>query len=213
MLTSQIDQAIAILSRGCEGIEAVMSTNLESNRFTNALEDLQRLSKENQIPIAIVGGLAAIRYGYPAATQDIDVAISKRDLSTLLFVSPRYGFKVVWESKIGWHTLTHGHVEINIVPEGGRARDTSPTEIPGPMDMGVNSGLDYARIESWVELKISSGRQKDRAHIVEVLKKSEQSAIKRIVDHLLHIDESYKKTFEELLVQAIEERQQEQNRR
>jgi hypothetical protein len=213
MLASEIDQAIAILRRGCEGIEAVMSSNLESNRFTNALEDLQRLSNENQIPIAIVGGLAAIRYGYPAATQDIDIAISKRDLGTLVVVASRYGFKVVWESKIGWHTLTHGDVELNIVPEGGRARDTSPTEIPGPMEMGVLSGLDYARIESWVELKVSSGRQKDRAHIVEVLKKSEQPTIDRIVGHLAQIDESYKITFDELLVEAIEERQQEQNRR
>jgi hypothetical protein len=40
MLASEIDQAIAILSRGCEGIEAVMSGHLEANRFTNALEDL-----------------------------------------------------------------------------------------------------------------------------------------------------------------------------
>jgi hypothetical protein len=123
MLASEIDQAIAILSRGCEGIEAVMSSNLESNRFTNALEDLQWLSKENQIPIAIVGGLAAIRYGYAAATQDIDIAISKRDLGKLVFVAARYGFKVVWESETGWHTLTHGDVEIYVVPEGGRGKN------------------------------------------------------------------------------------------
>jgi thiamine biosynthesis protein ThiC len=213
MLTSEMDKAIAILSRGCEGIEAVMSSNLEANRFTNAFEDLQRLSTENQIPIAIVGGLAAIRYGYSAATQDIDIAISKRDLETLVHVASRYGFKVVWESKIGWHTLTHGDVEINVVPEGGRARDSSPTEIPGPTEMGVMSGMDYARIESWVELKISSGRQKDLAHIVEVLKKSEQPTIKRIIDHLEHTNESYKKMFDGLLVEAVKERQQEQNRR
>ena len=213
MLTTEMNRAIAILSRGCEGIEAVMSSTSESNRFTNALEDLQRLSNENQIPIAIVGGLATIRYGYPAATQDIDIAVSERDLGTLVHVASRYRFKVVWESKIGWHTLIHGDVDIKVVPEGGRAKDTSPTSIPSPIEMGVISGLDYARIESWVELKISSGRQKDRAHIVEVLKKSDQSTIDRIAGHLRQIDESYSLAFRDLLAEAIEERQQEQNRR
>jgi len=70
------------------------------------------------------------------------------------------GFKVAWESTLGWHALTHEDVEINIVPEGGKARDTSPTLIPGPDQMGVKSGLEYASIESWMELKISSGRHR-----------------------------------------------------
>jgi hypothetical protein len=168
---------------------------------------------EENIPIAIVGGLAAIKYGYAAATQDIDVAVGKKYLQNLMMLAPAYGFKVASESKLGWHTLTHGDVEINIVPEGGRARDTSPTTIPSPEQMGVSHGLLYARIESWMELKISSGRQKDRAHVVEVLKKSTSEMVERTREHLRHTHITYVEQFERLLAEAIAEDQQEKDRR
>ena len=214
-LCPDIEQALSTLCRGCEGIDAVltMSTDTDGNRFSRALTDLQQLANEQNIPIAIVGGLGAIRYGYPAATQDIDIAVSKDQLGKLIRSAPRYGMVVVWESKTGWHTLTHGDVEINVVPEGGRARDSSPTEIPGPHRMGVEAGLKYASIESWVELKVSSGRQKDRAHVVEVLKKADEPTIARIHDHLAQVHVEYALTFDQLLAEAIEERQQEKDRR
>ncbi len=91
---------------------------------------------------------------------------------------------------------------LNIVPEGGKARDTSPTLIPGPQQMGLDTGLHFAPIEYWMELKISSGRQKDRAHVVEVLKTMNQSGV-----------EKYEQTFIELLTEAETERQQEKGRK
>jgi len=212
-LSIEIERAIAILCRGSEGIAAVMNTDTEQNRFSRALEGLQRIALERGIPIAIVGGLGAIRYGYPAATQDIDVSVSKSQLQSFIDAAPQYGFKVAWESKSGWHTLMHGDVEINVVPEGGRARDSSPTLIPGPAEMGVESGLQYASIESWVELKISSGRQKDRAHIVEVLKKSKEETFDSIQRHLASVHESYAVQFAQLLSEALVERDQEKERR
>lgn len=211
--TSDIELALSTLNRGCEGIDAVMEMSTDGNRFSRALSDLQQLANEQNIPIAIVGGLGAIRYGYPAATQDIDIAVCKDQLRELIRLAPRYGMVVAWESKTGWHTLTHGDVEINVVPEGGRARDASPTEIPGPQQMGVDSGLKYASIESWVELKISAGRQKDRAHVVEVLKKADETTIARIRDHLARVHAEYELAFRQLLAEAIEERQQEKKRR
>lgn len=190
-----------------------MNTNTEENRLSLALQDLQRLAVEQDIPIAIVGGLGAIRYGYPAATQAIDIAVQQDHLAGLLLAAPRYGFKIAWESTTGWHTLTHGDVEINVVPEGGRAKDSSPTEIPGPKQMGVLRGLDYASIESWIELKISSGRQKDLAHVVEVLKKADEKSIVKIEQHLLQVYESYSALFKQLLPEAIAESGQEKDRR
>jgi len=187
--------------------------NSEANRFTRALQDLQRLAEQEKIPLAIVGGLGAIHFGYPAATQDIDIAVGRDNLQSVIGAATRHGFKVAWESKLGWHTLTHADVEINIVPEGGKARDTSPTVIPGPHEMGLNTGLHYAPVEFWMELKISSGRQKDRAHVVEVLKAMDQSGIERIRDHLELIHTQYEQTFLELLTEAEDERQQERERR
>ena len=105
-LSPQIQAAVETPRRGCEGISAVLQRSTSSeNRFTNALLDLQRLSMEHNIPNAIAGGLAAIRYGYPAAPQDIDVEIEKDKLTELILRALQYGFTVAWESKTGWHTL------------------------------------------------------------------------------------------------------------
>ncbi len=212
-LSFAIKSALETLSRGSECIDAVRNINSEENRFTRALEDLQRLAEKEHISLAIVGGLGAIHFGYPAATQDIDIAIDRRNLQSLIEASSRYGLKVAWESKLGWHTLTHEDVEIKVVPEGGKARDSSPTVIPGPKKMGLDSGLHYAPIEYWMELKISSGRQKDRAHVVEVLKTLRPIAIEKIRNHLCNVHSQYEQMFIELLVEAEAERKQEKERK
>lgn len=211
-LPNTFTESLLILARGAESVSAVMGTSSDENRFTAALEALQRLSQKHQIPIAIVGGLGAIRYGYPAATQDIDIAVAKHQLETILRVAPEYGFKIAWQADSGWHTVTFGDVEINIVPEGGKAKNSSPTTIPGPIELGVSAGLGYANLAGWAELKISSGRQKDRAHVVEVLKKSDAPSVGKIRKHLANVHESYLATFIELLEEAKQERKQEDER-
>ena len=162
--------------------------------------------------MAIVGGLAAIRYGYPAATQDIGIAIARDHLDSLLRKAVSYGFKVASNAPSGWHTLTHDDVEINIVPEGGKARNTSPTTIPSPAQLGVAIGLDYASLPGWMELKISSGRQKDRGHLVEVMKQTDAPALLSARQHLAHIHATYLAAFDQLLEAAQEEKVQEQER-
>ena len=183
------------------------------NRFSSALSALAKLAEAEQLPLVIVGGLAAIHFGHAAATQDIDIAVGGSDLDRLIMLAPEYGFKVAWKSTKVWHTLTYGEVEIKIVPEGGRARDDAPTSIPDPASMGVTQGLDYASLESWVELKISSNRQKDRGHIVEVLKRTPVDQLEGIARHLRHVHADYAETYNELLEQAKTERDQENKRR
>lgn len=209
-LPSAILDAVALLDRGSESVRAVMSN--EENRFARALEDLQRLATEENIPLAIVGGLAAIRYGYPAATQDIDIAVARSQLDAFLHAAPKYGFKIAWEAKSGWHTLMHGDVEINVVPEGGKAKNTAPTTIPGPTQLGVLQGLDYASLPGWIELKLSSGRQKDKAHTVEAMKKAAAEAMQTVREHLARVHPSYLELFEQLLAEAAEEKAQEGER-
>jgi hypothetical protein len=206
-LADDIVAAIATLERGSESVRAVMTG--ESNRFGRALEDLQKLADSEGFPIAIVGGLGAIRYGYPAATQDIDIAVGRDHLDALLRAAPLFGFKVAWEAKSGWHILAHGDVEINVVPEGGKARNNAPTAIPGPVQLGVDAGLGYASLPGWMELKLSSGRQKDRAHVVEVLKISQSDAIGAARRHLAGVHQQYLALFDQLLQQASEEAAQE----
>ncbi len=209
-LPDAIVASVAILNRGAESVRAVLAG--EENRFSRALTDLQRLSLAEGIPLAIVGGLGAIHFGYPAATQDIDIAVASGQLDLLLKAAPTYGFKIAWQATSGWHTLTHGDVEINIVPEGAKARKTSPTTIPGPDKLGVVQGLNYASLPGWIELKISSGRLKDRAHIVEIMKKNPIESLNTVRDHLELVHPSYAELFDQLLEEAQEEESQEQQR-
>ena len=96
--------------------------------------------------------------------------------------------------------LTHDDVEINVVPEGGKARTTAPTSVPSPTKLGVPTGLDYADLPGWMELKLSSGRQKDRAHIVEVMKVADDEVIRQAREVRLQlIDMAYLSPFRSAL--------------
>jgi hypothetical protein len=200
----------ALLERGSESIRAV--TKGEQNRFTRVFEALNRLSLATGTPLAVVGGMAAIHFGYPAITEDVDVVAPHDALDRLLNDAPQYGFKVKWRSKAGWHTLTFEDIEINIVPEGGRARDSAPTTIPGPRSLGVAAGLGYADLPGWIELKISSGRAKDRTHIIEVLKTLASEQIAEITSRIATIHARYAEVLGQLITEADEEKRQENER-
>ncbi len=189
-----------------------MSKANEQNRFALAIGALEKLGKDHEIPLAIVGGLGAIRYGYAAATEDIGIAVGVNHLNKMIDLAPSYGFRVVWRAKSGWHTIAFGDVEINIVPEGGKARDDAPTTIPGPPQLGVVHGLDYASLPGWFELKISSARQKDLGHMVEVLKRMDAKQLAQVNQHLSRIHAEYHASFQQLVAQAAKEKQQERRR-
>ena len=209
-LSPELSAGAALLQRGSESIRAV--TAAESNRFTRAFEALNRLAHADEIPLAIVGGLAAIHFGYPAITEDIDIVVSKDDLDRLLVDAPQYGFKVKWRSTTGWHTLAFEDVEINIVPEGGKARDSSPTTIPGPRALGVSAGLTFSDLPGWIELKLSSGRAKDRTHVVEVLKNPDDAKISAIRKHTAGVHAQYATLLDQLIAEADDEKRQEHER-
>jgi hypothetical protein len=200
----------ALLQRGSESIRAV--TAGEQNRFTRAFTALNQLATATGAPLAVVGGLAAIHFGYPAITEDIDIVVARDAIDRLLVEAPFHGFKVKWRSKSGWHTLAFEDVEINIVPEGGKARDSSPTTIPGPQALGVASGLGYSQLPGWMELKLSSGRVKDRTHIVEILKTLAPETIAAIRRHITGVHSQYTELLDHLIDAANEERRQEEER-
>jgi hypothetical protein len=209
-LRPELRAGAAVLERGSESIRAV--TAREQNCFTRAFDALNRLALANGTPFAVVGGLAAIHFGYPAITENVDIVVARDALDRLIAEAPQFGFKVKWRSKAGWHTLQFEDVEINIVPEGGRARDSAPTTIPGPRDLGVASGLGFSDLPGWIELKLSSGRAKDRTHIIEVLKILAPDKIAEIRRHVSTVHARYRKLLDQLIGEANEEKQQESDR-
>ncbi len=193
-------------------VAAVKRPGEENSEFDQALDVLRVLSRKEGIPIAIVGGMTAIKYGYERNTQDIDVVAARQHLDPLVRVAPTYGIKVIWNDPHGWHKLEYGGVRIEVIPEGGKPRKNAPTTIPGPRQLGVAEGMDYANLEGWMETKLASDRRQDQADVVQVLKKVDLAAIERIRAHIAGVHSIYLRLLEELLTAAEEEKEQESER-
>ena len=193
-------------------IAAVNRPGEENSEFDRALAVLKDLAKKERIPIAIIGGLAAIKHGYQRLTNDIDVVVGQQHLDTVIRVAPKYGIKVIWQDPRGWHKLQYDVMRIEIIPEGGKPNKDAPTLIPGPKQLGVSEGMEYAKLEGWIETKLSSGRLHDRADVVRVLKKKSPADIERTRQHLAGVHPIYLRLFEELVIAAEEEKEQEAER-
>jgi hypothetical protein len=119
---------------------------------------------------------------------------------------------VIWQDPQGWHKLHYNGVDIEVVPEGGKARKDAPTTIPGPRQLGVLQGAGYSNLEGWVETKLSSGRSQDRADVVRIMKRADAAAIASISKHLAGVHSTYLRLFDELCAAAKEEMEQERER-
>lgn len=175
-------------------------------RFSQTFSALEQMANDHQLAIAVVGGLAAIHYGYATTTEDVDILLATNQQDLFLRQSAKYGFKIQRRSPKGWHILEHSSgVEINVVPEGGMPRDDAPVVVPSPADVGVPVGLAYASLAGWIELKLGSYRQKDRAHVVEVLKTLDPGKVEEVRSRLQMIHQVLLDRFDELARLAAEE--------
>jgi hypothetical protein len=193
-------------------VAAVKGHDAQKSKFAKALATLKALSRKEGIPLAIVGGLAAIHYGYERFTKDIDVVVRSGNLDILARVAPRYGMKVIWHDPEGWHKLQFEGVPIDVIPEGRMPRKDAPTGIPGPKQLGVRTGAGYARIAGWVETKLGSYRVQDRADVVQVIKVTTPATLRRIRKRLGKAHAIYVRRFDELVAAAREEKEQERER-
>ena len=69
-------------------VATVSGRDAQESKFAKALATLKALSRKEGIPLAIVGGLAAIRHGYERFTKDIDVVARSVNLDVLARVAP-----------------------------------------------------------------------------------------------------------------------------
>jgi hypothetical protein len=193
-------------------VAAVKGHEAQESKFTKALATLTALSRKEGIPLAIVGGLAAIHHGCERFTKDIDVVVRSGNLDTFLRVAPHYEIKVIWRDPDGWHKLQCEGVPIDVVPEGRKPRRDAPADIPGPEQMGVREGVGYAAIAGWIETKLGSYRVQDRADVVQVIKVTAPATLRRVRKHLGKVHAIYLQRFDELLEAAKEEKDQERER-
>jgi len=209
MKTIDTPQALLDLE---EVVAAVKGREAQHTRIAEALGTLKALARKEGIPLAIVGGLAAIHHGYERFTKDIDVVVRSRNLDIFLRVAPQYGIKIIWADPEGWHKLQCEGVPIDVVPEGRKPRKDAPTTIPAPDELGVREGADYAGLAGWMETKLGSYRVQDRADIVQVLKVTSPAGLRKIRKHLSSVHATYLQRMEELLTTANDEKEQERER-
>src|SRR6266446_2737283 len=202
-------EAMATLDRT---VAAVKGHEERESKFARALATLNALSRKEGIPLAIVGGLAAIHHGYERFTRDIDIVVRSANLDILTRVAPQYGIKVIWNDPDGWHKLQCEGVPIDVVPEGRKPRKDAPTAIPTPEQLGVREGAGYAGISGWMETKLGSYRVQDQADIVQVIKVTTPATLRKIRKHVAKTHAIYLRRFDELLGAAKEEKEQERER-
>jgi hypothetical protein len=193
-------------------VAAVKGQDAQESKFAKALATLKTLSRKEGIPLAIVGGLAAIHHGYERFTKDIDIVVRSINLDILARVAHHYGIKVIWKDPDGWHKLQCEGVPIDVVPEGRKPRKDAPTAIPGPEQLGVRESVGYAGIAGWMETKLGSYRVQDRADVVQVIKVATPATLKKIRKHLGIAHALYLRRFDELFEAAKEEKEQERDR-
>jgi hypothetical protein len=201
-------------------VAAVKGHDAQDSKVGKVLETLKALARQEDIPLAIIGNLAAIHHGSKNFTKDIDIVVQKdidivvqsAHLDVLTRVAPRYGIKVIWTDPDGWHKLQCEGVSIDVVPEGRKPRKDAPAAIPGPEQLGVREGADYASIAGWMETKLGSYRVQDQADVVQVIKVTTAVALRRVRTRLAKTHATYLQRFDELLAAAREEKLQERQR-
>jgi len=209
MNITQLAEALGSLERT---VAAVKGQDEQDSTMAHALATLRRLSHKEAIPLAIVGGLAAIYHGYERYTKDIDIVVRSANLDILTRIAPRYGIKVIWHDPQGWHKLQCEGIAIDVIPEGGKPRKDAPTTIPSPDQLGVREGAEYANLAGWMETKLGSNRIQDQADIVRVLKVTPSARFGESRAHLVKVHAIYLQRFEVLLETATEEMEQERER-
>lgn len=193
-------------------VDAVKGEGTHESKFVKVLASLKELSRKEGIPLAIVGGLAALHHGYERFTKDIDIVVRSGHLDVLTRVAPQYKIEVVWKDPDGWHKLQCEGVPIDVVPEGRKPRNDAPTAIPSPDQLGVREGAEFATLAGWMETKFGSYRVQDRADVVQILKSTTPATLKKIRKRLADVHAIYLQRFEELLGAAKEEKDQERER-
>ena len=193
-------------------VAAVKGDDAHNSKLAGALAILKTLARKDGIPLAIVGGLAAIHHGYERYTKDIDIVVQSDNLDILARVAPNYGIKVIWKDPDGWHKLQYEEVRIDVVPEGRKPRKDAIVTIPGPEQLGVLKGAEYASLAGWIETKLGSYRLQDRADVVRVIKVTSAAALRRRRRQLGKAHAIYLQRFDELLAAAEEEKEQERDR-
>ena len=133
-------------------------------------DELAGLCREAGVAPVVIGGLAVNHHGYMRVTADVDILVSRRD-AVPLYRRLR--------SEPGWKRYAEGFkntivdVGLDICVEGERTAPGSTEEFPDPGDLRTLpvKPLPVLSLSELIALKVMSGRARDDADVVELLKR------------------------------------------
>jgi hypothetical protein len=133
-------------------------------------DDLARIGWEAEVRPVVIGGLAVNHHGYMRVTADVDILVARGE-AVALYRRLR--------SEPGWRRYSAGFkntelgVGLDICVEGERTAPGSKEEFPDPaqlLTVAVNP-LPVPALSELLALKVMSGRARDDADVVELLKR------------------------------------------
>jgi len=143
---------------------------------------VQRLNEE-EIPYALLGGLALAEHGYPRLTEDIDVLLTPRGLERFCQSLVGRGYRPAFRGAAKTFRDTETGVRVEVVTTGEYPGDglPKPVAFPDPAAPGVAvevEGIRVVTLERLIELKLASGtsaphRLRDLADVQDLIMRLE----------------------------------------
>jgi hypothetical protein len=143
-------------------------------------KSLQRIAHrldELGIPYAVAGGMALFAHGYQRFTDDIDILMTREDLTRMHEALDGRGWIRPFSTSKNLRDAQTG-VRIEFLISGGFPGDGKPKPVmfPVPADVAVEiDGIKYVGLPTFIELKLASGmsgenREKDFVDVNELIR-------------------------------------------
>jgi hypothetical protein len=133
-------------------------------------DELARLCSEAGVAPLVIGGLAVNHHGYARFTADVDLLVSRAEAPSLL---RRFRQQPGWRRHREGFKNTVLDVGVDVCVEGEKTSPHSAESFPAPADLRSVpvSPLPVPELSELIALKVMSGRARDDADVVELLKR------------------------------------------
>jgi hypothetical protein len=132
--------------------------------------DLARICAQARVKPVVIGGLAVNHHGYMRVTADVDILVARKDAVALY---RRLRSEAGWKRYAEGFKNTETGIGLDICVEGERTAPRSAEEFPDPgqIDTIPVDPLPVPTLPELLALKVMSGRARDDADVVELLKR------------------------------------------
>lgn len=133
-------------------------------------DDLARLCEDAGVKPVVIGGLAVNHHGYMRVTADVDILVARQEVIALY---RRLRSEPGWKRYAEGFKNTELGVGLDICVEGERTAPRSTEEFPNPAQIATIDldPLPVPALSELLALKVMSGRARDDADVVELLKR------------------------------------------